>query len=199
MCHTGQQISEDRTEETTATTTSSAPRSAGEAAAPAQSSIDSSSYSRGMSRDDESFPSSSDQGRPLDAAIAAPAVAKTDLVVKNIIECELSGDEALQETVEERGSATAVQFGGGPEKDIDSDDDLKADLGEMREESRELVDLLASEAATASSVYHEGAAAAMAPSVAFTVQPPSFEREEEEEEEEVEEEEEESSYNHVVL
>merc|ERR550539_555304 len=111
-----------------------------------------------MSRDDESFPSSSDQGKPLDAAaaIAAPAVAKTDLVVKNIIECELSGDEALQETVEERGSATAVQFGGGGREeaaeDIDSDDDLKADLGEMREESREVFDLLASEAATASSV-----------------------------------------------
>ena len=196
MCHTGQQLSEDKTEETTATTTSSAPRSAGEAAAHAQSSIDSSSYSRGMSRDDESFPSSSEQGKPLAAAVAVAApvavVAKTDLVVKNIIECELSGDEALQETVEERGSATAVQFGGDREEaaaaeDIDSDDDLKADLGEMREESREVFDLLASEAAaTASSVYHEGAAAAMAPSVAFTVQPPSFEREEEEEEEEVE-------------
>ena len=186
MCHTGQQLSEDKTEDET--TTSSAPRPAAGAtvAAQPQSSVDSSSYSRGMSRDDESFPSSSEQGKSLqgDSALVA---ARTDLVVKNIIECELSGDEALQETVEERGSETAaaVQFGRGDGGgDIDSDGDLQADLGEMREESRQAADLLASEA-TASSVYHEdGAASAAAagaiPSVAFTVQPPSFEEEEEE-------------------
>ena len=181
MCHTGQQLSEEKTEETT-TTTSSAPRPAG--AAQQQPSVDSSSY--GMSRDDESFPSSSEQGKSIQGestAAAAPlvAAARPDLVVKNIIECELSGDEALQETVVE--TAAAVQR----TLDIDSDNEMQAEAMEaMREESREAFDLLATEAATASSVYHEegataaaaGAAAGAGPSVAFSVQPPSFEEEE---------------------
>ena len=82
MCHTGQQLSEDKTEETTTTTTSSAPRPAGAAAASAQpqSSVDSSSYSRGMSRDDESFPSSSEPVKSLQQQGDAALVAARQLV-----------------------------------------------------------------------------------------------------------------------